>query len=901
MKHKLSNLKYLLPSYHLKKLSRGQKRYFDLLLGAFLVLAVPLVITQFIQPKGAGAVWFNDNWGYRQAITATVTSNSSDITNLQTLITVDTSTPITASKMQSSCQDLRFTSQGGNILPYYIDSGCNGASTKIWVLADLVPKNTTTYTLYMYYGNPSAVAGTNPTLFNLYNGLIGYWAANEASWNGTPGEVKDSSVKGANGTAVGNATTTSSGKFANAGTYDGSGDYVTVSTISGNSGTQTVASWIYIVGAVSGNQYVFDQGGNNNWIQVYNSHIRSGNSTSAYCDGATTVTTGTWYHVAKTYDGITVRVYLNGVLDCSVAGGSATPGAIRIGDYGGGGLSFNGRIDETRLYNRALSGSEITQLYNSTDSIQSAVSTTSQPSASFATEEKGPSPSAYWKFDEGTGTTAKDSTTNANNGTLTNGPTWQTEDQCISGKCLYFNGSTSYINSGNSNSLKITGNMTLSAWIKISDYSGHHQIMSKHSLSTDASYDFWIDNGTGRLYFRIYSNGTSFAVFNSPNALSTNQWHYVTGVYNGSNMLLYVDGVQVASGAYSGGIFNSNANLTIGSDTYGTGGVAQDFFKGFIDEPKIYNYARSAAQIQADYNSRANNEGAGAVLGTANNNNFNALNNGLVGYWKMDESSWNGTSGEVVDSSGNGNHGTAANSATTTTGKFGNGGSFDGSTKQAAIPESSSLRFTTSSTMTFSAWVNPSAVSTTQVIIGNRECAARISLHINSSGKAVFNPSPTSVETLATGTTTLSTNTWYLITGTYDSTTAKVYVNGTLEGSQSLQGAGNLYAGNSYYIGGNTYVCGTTQNLHFNGTIDEARIYNRSLSPAEVSKLYTFAPGPKVYLKMDEGSGTTANDSSGNANTGTVNNGTWSTGKYGKGVKVDGTTGSDVSVPDFGY
>src|SRR5690606_764645 len=54
------------------------------------------------------------------------------------------------------------------------------------------------------------------------------------------------------------------------------------------------------------------------------------------------------------------------------------------------------------------------------------------------------------------------------------------------------------------------------------------------------------------------------------------------------------------------------------------------------------------------------------------------LSDGLVGYWKMDEASWDGTAGEVKDSSGNGIGGAAVNGAIVTAGKFGNGGSFDG-------------------------------------------------------------------------------------------------------------------------------------------------------------------------------------------------------------------------------
>lgn len=86
---------------------------------------------------------------------------------------------------------------------------------------------------------------------------------------------------------------------------------------------------------------------------------------------------------------------------------------------------------------------------------------------------------------------------------------------------------------------------------------------------------------------------------------------------------------------------------------------------------------------------------------------------------------------------------------------------------------------------------------------------------------------------------------------------------------------------------------------YWSGSLDEARIYNRALSPAEVQALYNWAPKPRVHLKMDEGGGGTANDSSGNNRPGTLNNNaTWDIGKFGQGIKLDGT-GDNISVPSF--
>src|SRR5665213_469654 len=126
-------------------------KYSYLIIGSIFLLALAAFITLQLNTKQAEAAWYNTNWGFRQAITVTVPSNGADINNLETLITIaNTNTLISAGKMQTACQDLRFTSQTGKLLPYYIDSGCNTSSAKVWVAVDKVPANTTTYTPVSY-------------------------------------------------------------------------------------------------------------------------------------------------------------------------------------------------------------------------------------------------------------------------------------------------------------------------------------------------------------------------------------------------------------------------------------------------------------------------------------------------------------------------------------------------------------------------------------------------------------------------------------------------------------------------------------------------------------------------------------------------------------------------------
>lgn len=94
---------------------------------------------------------------YQKAVTISYTGAT--LTNYAILVNTDTSTPISQSKLQSSCQDLRFTdSDNVTQLGYYIESGCNTTTTQIWVQVPSIPNGGKT--IYMHYGNSNALAGT---------------------------------------------------------------------------------------------------------------------------------------------------------------------------------------------------------------------------------------------------------------------------------------------------------------------------------------------------------------------------------------------------------------------------------------------------------------------------------------------------------------------------------------------------------------------------------------------------------------------------------------------------------------------------------------------------------------------------------------------------------------------
>ncbi len=101
--------------------------------------------------------WWNPNWQYRTPIT--INNSGSALTNYQILITLDTASLISAGKLRSDAGDLRFATPDCIKLSYWIESGINTSSTKVWVKVPSIPAGTTT--IYLYYGNPEATSESN--------------------------------------------------------------------------------------------------------------------------------------------------------------------------------------------------------------------------------------------------------------------------------------------------------------------------------------------------------------------------------------------------------------------------------------------------------------------------------------------------------------------------------------------------------------------------------------------------------------------------------------------------------------------------------------------------------------------------------------------------------------------
>ena len=198
----------------------------------------------------------------------------------------------------------------------------------------------------------------------------------------------------------------------------------------------------------------------------------------------------------------------------------------------------------------------------------------------------------YWKFDEGTETTAYDSSGNSNNGTLVSGPTWTTGQ--IDG-ALSFDGENDYVNMGSANNLRInyTGNqITIMAWIY---WKGHPSALARIGgfSGYGGDYALWVRQDKLILFEVDGQNGNAKY---STQTINLDQWHHIVGTFNQSAMRIYIDGNQAGEKT---SLFYPP---TEGTSNLRFGNAENYYFNGTIDDIRIYNRALSASEISAIYN-----------------------------------------------------------------------------------------------------------------------------------------------------------------------------------------------------------------------------------------------------------------------------------------------------------
>ena len=496
--------------------------------------------------------------------------------------------------------------------------------------------------------------------------------------------------------------------------------------------------------------------------------------------------------------------------------------------------TFNGRVDDVRIYNRALSADDVKGLYlNSPRYCQNPDGVPGQlyynndsnvpvycDGANWVSLAEPIEPTdglvGYWKLDETSGTNAADSSGNGLDGTLggSGGPTWLPTSGADGGAVQFTAPNSNRIDIGNPGELtNLTNEFTFAAWVWRDTYTRTAWETIYSAGGTDGQYwdlDLWTnggpfirpDDGSGN----VFANGQ----------IPLNTWTHITLVKRdtaSNNVDWYFNG-QYESTKTAPQTLTSNGDKTLGNRKEG----AYDHpLHGRLDDVRMYDRPLSSAEIATLYNSTR----PPALL--------NDLS--LVGYWPLNEPAGSTIANDMAgDNIGYASGGVAFGSA----GQIGGAATSVDDGDHIGIANPDSFDFGTAD-WTVTAWAKKiNAGDYLQIMIktdsGNWEAAGK-QIYLADSGESY------KVVVDAFGFTTVYSNTaindtaWHFVAVTFNDTSdaIDIYLDGVPDGSGTVA----LTADDADHV---MLIAGTP--FLGRGTLDDVRIYSRALTAAEIDEIY---------------------------------------------------------------
>ncbi len=675
-------------------------------------------------------------------------------------------------------------------------------------------------------------AATLRTPSTLASGLIGWWTFDGRDmWGGV---VRDRSASGNNGSLLNIATSTfyAEGKIGQGARLDGDNDYVTLGSISLGTNAYSVSFWAKrgtIIGAwgtafglkasFSDALWVYEDGdigfgdaGASDWTRL---------NTNSWTDKIG------WHHVVMVVPAVggasSITVYFDGVAIGTGTGGTSNSwNSPTLGRFASAhDTEWLGSFDDVRIYNRALSAIEVTQLYR----YGSAKIAESKSPGSLASGLVG-----HWTFDGGdldwTTARATDKSGRSNNANMFSFATSTSIASGITGQALTFNGATNYVNVNTPSGFPTGASpISYSVWVKPPAIASPGVIFYYGTNATLQSY--YIDVRCAPNTFSAGRWGSQLHCDTS--TYTPGQWYHLALTYDGTTSRFYKNGVFINSAAVTLSLVNTYASI----GRYSGG----EYFPGLIDDVRVYNRQLSDEEVERLYNLGQPTKTAATVV------NKNTLSTGLVSHWTFDgKDTWGGVLRDRI-----GDHNAQLNNIASSTfygaGIIGQAGYFDGSNDFATTSAHSVLNGV--STLTVAGWANL-RTSTSRGSIFNRWTSAtnwlNLQFWISNQVNVTVANGTTPFGTFSTGVGTVPPRTqWNHYAMVFDGTQTgnanrlKAYVNGELV---TLAFTGTIPATAPTMTNNDRIGYDTHNSLSLDGAADDIRVYSRALSQEEVKALY---------------------------------------------------------------
>jgi uncharacterized repeat protein (TIGR01451 family) len=345
-----------------------------------------------------------------------------------------------------------------------------------------------------------------------------------------------------------------------------------------------------------------------------------------------------------------------------------------------------------------------------------------------------------------------------------------------------------------------SGAFTVDFWMRSDNAgggTGGTYVVGKSHADGGQGWDIRLDASRIRV---VGVNGWGFNIA-SDASITIGDWHHVALSSTVTDVALYVDGVLKGSSPRSA-ISTTTNPFRIGYATNYGGGA----FGGLIDEVEVFDRALTQPEIQAIYDAGGAGKCKPCVAPAA----------GLVSWWPGD--------GHSLDLTG-GNNGVLVNGAAYSAGWVGPAFALDGVDDHVRVPDSTSLDL--GNAITLEAWVYPLDPSHAGILakgVPGTDGVYELALYqgkfyFRLNGALLNMPSVSSVPASA----------WTHVAGTFDGSTAKIYINGVLDASQPYAGPIATDA-NPLHIG--LYGQGP---VYFSGQVDEVKVHDRALSAEEIA------------------------------------------------------------------